>query len=119
MTGNGIRIRVLRMGLSKIPSGQDLRGPQAFPCAQIPLDAFFQLAAPEDPVRQLFSALGFIDAPQSFQSRQRLILRQAQKIQQLTADQSVISRSGLRSLFRRISFVTVRSPEVISRSYVP
>ena len=114
------------MGLSKIPSGQDLRGPQAFPCAQIPLDAFFQLAAPEDPVRQLFSALGFIDAPmgyrfsdQSFQSRQRLILRQAQKIQQLTADQSVISRSGLRSLFRRISFVKVRSPEVISRSYVP
>ena len=80
---------------------------------------FFQLAAPEDPVRQLFSALGFIDAPQSFQSRQRLILRQAQKIQQLTADQSVISRSGLRSLFRRISFVKVRSPEVISRSYVP
>ena len=93
MTGNGIRIRVLRRGLSEIPSGQDLRGPQAFSGAQVPLDAFFQLAAPEDPMLQLFSAFGLVDAPmgcqlfeQFFQSRQRLILRQTQKIQQLTAD---------------------------------
>ena len=93
MTGNGVRIRILRMGLSEIPSGQDLCCPQAFSGAQVPLDSFFQLAAPEDPTLQLFSAFGLVNSPmgcqffeQSFQSHHSLILRQTQKIQQLMAD---------------------------------
>ena len=67
MTGNGVRIRVLRMGSSEIPSDQDLRGPQAFSGAQVPLDSFFQLAAPEDPMLQLFSAFCFVDTPMGCQ----------------------------------------------------
>ena len=48
-------------------AGQDLRSPQTFSSVQISLNVFFQLAAPEDPVRQLFSAFGLVDPPMGYQ----------------------------------------------------
>ena len=94
MTGDRA-VRILRMRLAEVPSSQYLGCPQTFPCGQIPLDAFFQFAPPNNPMLQLLFAFGLVYAAvrnqfpdQIFQSCQRVILRKTQQRQQFTANRS-------------------------------